>query len=146
MQLRLSPDQVEAKKALEGAVEEVKLELEAEQDADKKELLTVELKDREAKLDDLMKHFEVRFAACVNCPTLRTRSSQSWLIRSLTGCYVPQKLAIERAKSGEIGIRPSERRRQVEEAQLGGAYAGGRPDAYGSYRLFTTKVYNITDT
>lgn len=60
MQLRLSPDQVEAKKALEAAVSEVKEEIEGEQDAEKKELLAVELKDREQKLDDLMTEFEVR--------------------------------------------------------------------------------------
>lgn len=46
-----------------------------------------------------------------------------------------QKMAVERARSGEIGIRPSERRRQVEEAQLaagGGAYGGPKPDGYGA--------------
>ena len=49
-----------------------------------------------------------------------------------------QKMAVERARSGEIGIRPSERRRQVEEAQMaagGGAYGAPRPDAYGAYFL-----------
>ncbi|KAK9916924.1 hypothetical protein WJX75_008824 [Coccomyxa subellipsoidea] len=98
--LRLTPDQIEAKKALEAAVEEVKQDLEVEDDAAKKEALQVELKDRESKLDGLMEQFE--------------------------------KLAVERAKSGEIGVRPSERRRQVEEAQLAaGGFAGGRPDAYG---------------
>ena len=49
-----------------------------------------------------------------------------------------QKMAVERARSGEIGIRPSERRRQVEEAQMaagGGAFGGPRPDAYGAHLL-----------
>ena len=49
-----------------------------------------------------------------------------------------QKMAVERARSGEIGIRPSERRRQVEEAQMaagGGAYGAPRPDAYGAHPL-----------
>lgn len=60
MQLRLTPDQIEAKKALEAAVEEVKQDLEVEDDAAKKEALQVELKDRESKLDGLMEQFEVR--------------------------------------------------------------------------------------
>ncbi len=48
--------------------------------------------------------------------------------------WCPQKLAVERAKSGEIGLRPSERRRQAEEAQLAaGGFPGGRPDAYGKF-------------
>ncbi|BDA40634.1 hypothetical protein COCOBI_01-2870 [Coccomyxa sp. Obi] len=99
--LRLTPDQLEAKKALEAAVEEVKQDLEVEEDADKQDALKVELKDRERKLEGLMEQFE--------------------------------KLAVERAKSGEIGVRPSERRRQAEEAQLAaGGFPGGRPDAYGS--------------
>jgi len=45
-----------------------------------------------------------------------------------------QKMAVDRARSGEIGIRPSERRRQVEEAQLaagGGAYGAPKPDTFG---------------
>ncbi|EIE26720.1 hypothetical protein COCSUDRAFT_52434 [Coccomyxa subellipsoidea C-169] len=103
--LRLTPDQIEAKKALEAAVEEVKQDLEVEDDATKKEALQVELKDRESKLDGLMEQFE--------------------------------KMAVDRAKSGEIGVRPSERRRQVEEAQLAaGGFAGGRPDGYGGGRGF----------
>lgn len=60
MQLRLTPDQVEAKKALEAAVAEVKQDLEVEEDATKKEALQVELKDRESKLDGLLEQFEVR--------------------------------------------------------------------------------------
>ena len=50
-----------------------------------------------------------------------------------------QKMAVDRARSGEIGIRPSERRRQVEEAQLaagGGAYGAPKPDAFGMQSLF----------
>ena len=58
-QLRLTPDQVEAKRALEAAVEEVKEELTLEDDASKKDELTVELKEREAKLDSLIQSFEV---------------------------------------------------------------------------------------
>ena len=46
-----------------------------------------------------------------------------------------QKMAVDRARSGEIGIRPSERRRQVEEAQLaaggGGGYGAPKADGYG---------------
>lgn len=129
MQLRLTPDQIEAKKALEAAVEEVKQDLEVEDDAAKKEALQVELKDRESKLDGLMEQFEVR-------PCELARSCRVDVVfrghRSKPGL---QKLAVERAKSGEIGVRPSERRRQVEEAQLAaGGFAGGRPDAYGKYR------------
>ncbi len=48
-----------------------------------------------------------------------------------------QKMAVDRARSGEIGIRPSERRRQVEEAQLaaggGGGYGAPKADGYGVY-------------
>ena len=62
MQLRLSPDQLEAKTALESAVEEVKQELVAESDDQKKDALKVELKEREAKLDTLLAEFEVTFA------------------------------------------------------------------------------------
>ena len=58
-QLRLTPDQIEAKKALETAVEDVKEELSLEEDASKKEVLDVELKEREAKLEQLMDSFEV---------------------------------------------------------------------------------------
>jgi uncharacterized protein YaiL (DUF2058 family) len=58
-QLRLTPDQIEAKKALETAVEEVKEELSLEEDISKKEALDVELKEREAKLEQLMDSFEV---------------------------------------------------------------------------------------
>jgi hypothetical protein len=45
-----------------------------------------------------------------------------------------QKLAVERARSGEIGIRPSERRRQAEEAQmaLGGGFPA-RTDGFGAH-------------
>lgn len=51
-----------------------------------------------------------------------------------------QKLAVERAKSGEIGIRPSERRRQVEEAQGAiGGFTGGRPDAYGKFQFLPSR-------
>ena len=59
-QLRLTPDQLEAKRALEAAVEEVKQDLEVEEDADKKDALKTELKDREMKLEGLMEQFEVR--------------------------------------------------------------------------------------
>jgi ABC-type Zn uptake system ZnuABC Zn-binding protein ZnuA len=62
MQLRLSPDQLEAKTALESAVEEVKQELVAESDDQKKDALKVELKEREAKLDTLLAEFEVTLA------------------------------------------------------------------------------------
>lgn len=62
MQLRLSPDQLEAKTALESAVEEVKQELIAESDDQKKDALKVELKEREAKLDTLLAEFEVTCA------------------------------------------------------------------------------------
>ena len=62
MQLRLSPDQLDAKTALESAVEEVKQELVAESDDQKKDALKVELKEREAKLDTLLAEFEVTFA------------------------------------------------------------------------------------
>ena len=62
MQLRLSPDQLEAKTALESAVEEVKQELVAESDDQKKDALKVELKEREGKLDNLLAEFEVTFA------------------------------------------------------------------------------------
>ncbi len=41
-------------------MEEVKQDLEVEDDATKKEALQVELKDRESKLDGLMEQFEVR--------------------------------------------------------------------------------------
>ena len=44
MQLRLSPDQIEAKAALESAVEDVKQELAAESDDQKKDALAAELK------------------------------------------------------------------------------------------------------
>jgi len=56
-----------------------------------------------------------------------------------------QKMAVDRARSGEIGIRPSERRRQVEEAQLaagGGAYGAPKPDAFGMQPL--SCIYCIT--
>ena len=59
MQLRLSPDQIEAKTALETAIEEVKQELAAESDDQKKDALTAELKEKETKLDTLMVEFEV---------------------------------------------------------------------------------------
>ena len=58
-QLRLTPDQLESKRALEAAVQEVKDELEVEEDASKKDALNVELKEREGKLDGLMESFEV---------------------------------------------------------------------------------------
>ncbi|CAL5225429.1 g8245 [Coccomyxa viridis] len=104
LQLRLTPEQLDAKTALESAVEDVKQELAAENDDSKKDALTTELKEKETKLDTLMAEFE--------------------------------KMAVDRARSGEIGIRPSERRRQVEEAQLaaggGGGYGAPKADGYGA--------------
>lgn len=41
-------------------MEEVKQDLEVEEDSDKKDALAVELKDRESKLEGLMEQFEVR--------------------------------------------------------------------------------------
>lgn len=61
LQLRLSPDQLEAKNALEAAVEEVKQELAGESEESKKDALTAELKEKESKLDTLMAEFEVTF-------------------------------------------------------------------------------------
>ena len=47
-----------------------------------------------------------------------------------------QKLAVERARSGEIGMRPSERRRMAEAQAAQGGMApggggGGYPDNFG---------------
>lgn len=57
-----------------------------------------------------------------------------------------QKLAVERARSGEIGIRPSERRRQVEEAQLaagGGSFGAPKADGYGALTLLYLPASSI---
>ena len=60
LQLRLTPEQLDAKTALESAVEEVKQELAGENDDSKKDALTAELKEKETKLDTLMAEFEVQ--------------------------------------------------------------------------------------
>ena len=165
MQLRLSPDQIEAKTTLESAVEEVKQELAAESDDQKKDALAAELKEKETKLDTLMVEFEVSTEHSVSCHACMTCLMEWGRIAPFLSyhicqpssflCFMDlttaapsvaqhlmitamQKMAVERARSGEIGIRPSERRRQVEEAQMaagGGAYGAPRPDAYGAHPL-----------
>ena len=72
LQLRLSPEQLDAKTALESAVEEVKQELAAESDDTKKDALTTELKEKESKLDTLMAEFEV----CFPGPTISRSAGQ----------------------------------------------------------------------
>ena len=67
MQLRLTPDQIEAKTALESAVEDVKQELAAESDDQKKDALAAELKEKETKLDTLMVEFEVSTEHSMSC-------------------------------------------------------------------------------
>lgn len=102
MQLRLSPDQLDAKTALESAVEEVKQELVAESDDQKKDALKVELKEREAKLDTMLAEFEVIFAdlpiytQCATsltsdtCPSASCLSYQSALISQATSTSAPK--------------------------------------------------------
>jgi hypothetical protein len=63
-QLRLNHAQLEQKEAAEAAVEEVKAELAVAEDDSKKELLKVELADREEKLDALMEGFAVSRHQC----------------------------------------------------------------------------------
>ena len=70
MQLRLTPDQIEAKTALESAVEDVKQELAAESDDQKKDALAAELKEKETKLDTLMVEFEVRNEHSMSCANM----------------------------------------------------------------------------
>ncbi|KAK9821417.1 hypothetical protein WJX81_001422 [Elliptochloris bilobata] len=98
VKLRLSREQEEEKRALEGSIEEAEFEVEHEQDEALKQEKSAEVASRKAKLDDLLANFE--------------------------------KLAVERARSGEIGMRPSERRR-IAEAQAGQAGGGGYPDGGG---------------
>ena len=66
-QLRLTPDQIEAKTALESAVEDVKQELAAESDDQKKDALAAELKEKETKLDTLMVEFEASTEHSMSC-------------------------------------------------------------------------------
>ena len=60
LQLRLNASQIEEKKSHEAAVKEIEEQIEAESDEKKKDLLRVELKARESKLDALMDRFVVR--------------------------------------------------------------------------------------
>ncbi len=57
MQLRLNASQLEEKRAHEAAVKEIQDQVEAEEDATKKEVLRVELAAREAKLNSLTERF-----------------------------------------------------------------------------------------
>ena len=59
MQLRLNPTQLEEKRAHEGAVKEIQEQIDAEEDAGKKEVLAAELAARKGKLDSLMEGFVV---------------------------------------------------------------------------------------
>ena len=57
LQLRLNASQLEEKRSHEAAVKEIQDQVEAEEDATKKEVLRVELAAREAKLNSLMDRF-----------------------------------------------------------------------------------------
>lgn len=59
-QLRLSPQQVEEKRAHEAAVQEIQDEISLEDDDAKRVVLAAELKARQDKLEALMEGFEVR--------------------------------------------------------------------------------------
>lgn len=79
LQLRLTPEQLEAKTALESAVEDVKQELVGESNNEKKDALTADLKEKEAKLDTLMAEFEVIFALVLCSQHHRPFTLACWL-------------------------------------------------------------------
>ena len=147
-QLRLSPDQIEAKTALESAVEEVKQELAAEPDDQKKDALAAELKEKEAKLDTLMVEFEVSTGHLISCHTCKACLMEwvEWPLSHVT-CLTDIRVSLlhgahnrsdlccsasDDHSRAENGCRESTQRRDRHQAV--GTPAPGRGGADGCWR------------
>ena len=135
LQLRLTAEQQEQRQAVESAIEDLEEALKLEEEDSKSAALASELDTKKAELNNLLASFEVRlFLELIHLCLLRIlkHCTRYFMFKSQQKiCSCQQKMAIDRAKSGE-GMRPSERRRIAEERereQGGYPVQGGFPAA-----------------
>ena len=126
VQLRLTPEQSDERREAEQAVKEVEDELQAETDESKQDGLKAEVASRKEKLSSLIDGFQVNVN--ISCECLQVLVHAAFVI----SCCIVQKMAIEKAKAGG-GMRPSERRAQLEQQGGGPGGYGGQPNGAAPY-------------
>jgi hypothetical protein len=105
MQLRLNASQLEEKRAHEAAVKEIQDQVEAEEDATKKEVLRVELAAREAKLNSLTERFaKSTLEAAMSGEAPRVSQMRKQQLEAAAAAAPPQ--AMGQYPGGAVAVHP----------------------------------------